>query len=185
MSRTADCARYSGLTVNLPPSSTSSTPAPLPSGSTVWPVRPATAASFVGLWPTTNARPPSGSDSTTPRSAAAQEAFLVVDEVRVDPSDLFDGGALARSPGGVAPAILDRRAEPCHLGDLHVVLPGGLAQDRQHLRGAGRAGGDERGIRGVQVLEADGLRVSHSSSSQLVPVVVRVPTQLHPSHPPW
>src|ERR671937_387348 len=46
------------------------TPAPLASGATILPVRPRTAAAFVGLWPTTRARPPSARASRTRRSAA-------------------------------------------------------------------------------------------------------------------
>ena len=108
----------------------------------------------------------------------------MLDQVRVDPADLLDRGALARSLGSGSPAILDRRAQPRRLGDRSVVLPGGVAQDRDHLGGAGRAGGDERGIRRLQSLAADRLRISHTLGSQLVAVVVGVPTQLDVAHPP-
>src|SRR5699024_7462081 len=53
-----------------PPDSVTSTPWPLPSGGTTSPTRPNTAASFVGVCPTTRARPPSGRDSITDRSAS-------------------------------------------------------------------------------------------------------------------
>ena len=108
----------------------------------------------------------------------------MVDQVWVDPTDLFDGGALARSLGSGPPAILDRRTQPGHLGDGRVVLPGGVTQDRDHLGGAGRAGGDECGIRRMQSVMADRLRVSHTLGCQLVAVIVGVPPQLDVAHPP-
>jgi hypothetical protein len=49
-------------------------PAPFESGATISPVRPRTAASFVGLWPTTRARSPSGSASSTGRGAASSRS---------------------------------------------------------------------------------------------------------------
>jgi hypothetical protein len=52
----------------------SNTPAPLEIGPTISPVSPNTAASFVGLCPTTNARPPSGRASSTRSSAAPNAA---------------------------------------------------------------------------------------------------------------
>src|SRR5688500_9253173 len=55
-------------------SATTRTPAPLPRGGTSCPVSPTTAASFVGLCPTTSARPPSASPSSTPRRAAPSTA---------------------------------------------------------------------------------------------------------------
>jgi len=64
----------SGSTRVFPSSCTRSTPAPLDIGDTISPVRPRTAASFVGLCPTTSARPPSGSSSSTRLSAAPRIA---------------------------------------------------------------------------------------------------------------
>jgi hypothetical protein len=63
-----------GSTCASSPSATTSTPAPLPMGSMIEPVRPSTAASLVGLWPTASALPPSERRSSTRRSAAPRTA---------------------------------------------------------------------------------------------------------------
>jgi phosphohistidine phosphatase SixA len=68
-----------------------STPPPFEIGSTISPARPRTAASFVGLWPTTSARPPSGSDEADPELVEQDSAALAAALRRVLES-LPEGG---------------------------------------------------------------------------------------------
>ena len=107
----------------------------------------------------------------------------MLDKVRIDASDLLDSGALARGLGRGSPSIFDRRPQTRHLVDHDVVLPGGVTKDRDHLSRASRARRDKRDVRRPQSFVADGLRLRHTLSSQVVAVVVGMPTELDVAHP--
>ena len=83
-------------TRNRPSSSTTRTPSPLPSGATTSAARPSTAASLVGLWPTTSARPSSGIAVEHAAKRSPQQHGLLLDEVGIDPAHRLEVGALAR-----------------------------------------------------------------------------------------
>jgi hypothetical protein len=74
----------------------------------VWPTSPLTAASLVGLWPTTSARPPSGRLFGHPPHRPAEQLRLVLDKIGIDCPHLVDQGSLAGHLGGFSPPVLDR-----------------------------------------------------------------------------
>jgi hypothetical protein len=69
-------------------------------------------------------------------------------------------------------------------GDRCLILAGRTPQNLQHLGGARRASGDERGIGAVQPAPADHLGVRRPLRRQAITVVVGVPAQLHIPHEP-
>jgi hypothetical protein len=98
-------------------------PLPLATGGTTWPASPSTAASLVGLWPTTSARPPSGSPSTTCRSVEPsrnedswQQRWKLTAAKRLLLGSARSAAAPAR-PGRAAPLVTPagsgRRAQVC------------------------------------------------------------------------
>lgn len=152
------------------------------SGATSSPVRPSTAASLVGLCPTTSARPPLGKSRHHSPQRATEQPGVVLDQVGVHLAHPLEAGALAGRPGSLAPPVLHHGAQPAHLGHGHVDLPCGATQDGDHPRGTRGAAADERGIRGGQSPPPQGLGLGDAAAGQLVPVVVGVPAQLHVAH---
>src|SRR6266542_1250417 len=90
--------------------------------------------------------------------------------------------ALPGQVGDLPPAVLDRGTQVGRPGDGDLVLAGGVAKDFHHLGGPTGAGGDERGVRRMQPIPADGLGVGDAPRAEFVALVVGVPPQLHKSH---
>ncbi len=103
-------------------------------------------------------RPPA---ARQPPAAAPRRAAPTL-AVRVDGPDGIQVCALPRRLGRVPPAVLHRGPQPRRRGDRHVVLAGRVPQDFQHLGGARRAGGHERGVGRVQPVPADHLSLCGS-----------------------
>ena len=168
-------------TAKRPSSSVTITPSPLPNGGTSCPVRPSTAASLVGLWPTHRRRPSPGSCAKTPRSAAPRTTVSLSTSSGSSCAHRLEVSATA-GLARLAPAVLDDGAEAGFHAHRHLLLPGRGAQCGHHLVSAGGSGGDEQCVRRVQTGTADPFRRGQPLFGELIAVVVGVSTNLDVLH---
>jgi hypothetical protein len=151
--------------------------APFEVGPTISPVSPNIAASFVGLCPTTRARPPSGRASSTRPSAAPNAA---------ESASTNSGSAARIASSAPLPAFSYASRQRSSLSErkpASTTTPPGDTLAQRGEKARERLGRTLRARRNKQVVAAvqartDLRRRAHTLLRQYIPISIRVPSQL-------